>query len=124
MNFAVYVLVQVSMVSHSSSEDGHIIVSPDTSVTLTCMTTGIAALTWLDQNGQINMFLISHYDARPRFSHYDSNKIMKALSLWWMWTLIQWTLIFLNTGNDCLSIYEVFLQRRIWYLKGLFIIAY
>ena len=39
-----------------SSEEGHIIACPHTTVTLTCTATQVGSLLWRDQNGEIDIF--------------------------------------------------------------------
>ena len=48
-----------SLSSSPSSEDDHTSVCPAATVTLTCTASGVAALGWRDQNGQIGGFLAS-----------------------------------------------------------------
>ena len=39
-----------------SSEEGHIIACPHTTVTLTCTATQVGSIRWRDQNGEIDIF--------------------------------------------------------------------
>ena len=53
-----------SLSSLPPAEDGCTTICPSTSVTLTCIATGITTLTWLDQNGEITSFNTGLYDGR------------------------------------------------------------
>ena len=55
-----------------SSEEGHVIACPHTTVTLTCTTTQIATMTWLENDRQIHVFGISDYEnEETRVVHDD-----------------------------------------------------
>ena len=55
-----------------SSEEGHIIACPHTTVTLTCTATQIAAMAWLENNRQIHVFFPSDYHSEEtRVVHDD-----------------------------------------------------
>ena len=55
-----------------SSEEGHVIACPHTTVTLTCTATQIATMTWFENNRQIHVFAISDYDSEEtRVVHDD-----------------------------------------------------
>ena len=45
-----------------SSEEGHVIACPHTTVTLTCTATHVATMTWFEHNREIRVFLVSDYE--------------------------------------------------------------
>ena len=55
-----------------SSEEGHIIACPHSTVTLTCTATQAAIITWLENNRQIYFFVVSDYEnEETRVFHDD-----------------------------------------------------
>ena len=55
-----------------SSEEGHVIACPHTTVTLTCTATQVPTMTWLEQGWQIDVFFVSDYHSEEtRVVHDD-----------------------------------------------------
>ena len=55
-----------------SSEEGHVIPCPHTTVTLTCTATQVATMTWLENDRQIHVFGINDYHSEEtRVVHDD-----------------------------------------------------
>ena len=55
-----------------SSEEGHIIACPHTTVTLTCTAIQAATMTWLENNRQIHVFAVGDYHSEEtRVVHDD-----------------------------------------------------
>ena len=72
--YTLYIGVDCFPLSSSpiSSEEGHIIACPHTTVTLTCTATQTPQMTWLEQGRQIDVFFVSSFHSEEtRVVHDD-----------------------------------------------------
>ena len=64
-----------------SSEEGHIIACPHTTVTLTCTATQVGSMTWLENNEQIHGFILSDYENEQKRVFHDDPYTLTLISV-------------------------------------------
>ena len=62
-----------------SSEEGHVIACPHTTVTLTCTATQVGSIAWLQENRQIRAFIIDDYEGQSEEFHDDPYTLTLAV---------------------------------------------
>ena len=64
-----------------SSEEGHIIACPHTTVTLTCTATQVGSMTWFENNREMHVFSPSDYDSEETRVVYDDSYTLTLIAV-------------------------------------------